>query len=97
MSETTAAAFTIGLAGGMRLGLKDLVITCDQAHGIGICIHSEGWVQFGVNCKVRQEWKGEPDEHIPAHMWLRMEGGSPDGGASNCKFGPEAIIKKFAT
>ena len=49
----------------MLLGLKDLVITCDQANGIEICIHSEGWLQFGVNCKVRQEWQGEPAEESP--------------------------------
>lgn len=85
----------VGFPDGLILGLKDLRISCDQAHGIGIHLHSEGWVGIGTNCKVRQEWQGEPSGQNPARMWLRLEGG-PDSGLSNCKFGPDHVIKKYA-
>jgi hypothetical protein len=37
-----SGGIAIGLSDGMRLGLKDLIITCDNSDGIGICVHSEG-------------------------------------------------------
>jgi hypothetical protein len=81
---------------GLILGLKDLRITCDQAEGVGIHLHSEGWIGIGFNCKVRQEWQGDPTEQFPAHMWLKLQPGGPDSALSNCKFGPDEVIKKYA-
>jgi hypothetical protein len=83
---------TVGLPQATQVLMKDLIFTGDNADGIGIHTHSEGWLEFAVKCRVRQDWKGDPVGVSPSIKTVRIH--IPEGhpGLSNFKFGPGEVI-----